>query len=126
MKSWVIVGAFTLLATQTVAQITDPEQRMRWFNLQRLATETAEIEACQFVVPSEVDKYTAALYGSAGETATAIEAYIAKYPDGRGKQESPGAYRYRVWDVALKVGREKAWAGKRANESLCRVLLLSR
>ena len=38
-------------------------------------------------------------------------AYIAKYPDGRGSLETPDAYRYRVWDVALKVGRERAWAG---------------
>lgn len=127
MKKFILLLAVSaFLISQASAQITDPEQRMRWFDLQRLATETAEIEACQFVSPSETDKYTAALYRSAGETATAIEAYIVKYPEARWKQESPAAYRYRVWDTALKVGREKAWAGKRVSESLCRIVLLGR
>jgi hypothetical protein len=126
MKKWTLLVVLGLLASQASAQITDPEQRMRWFDLQRLATDTAEIEACQFLNLPEASKYTAAFYKAASETSAAIEAYIAKYPDGRGKQETPNAYRYRVWDVALKAGRDKAWAGKRANESLCRVLLMSR
>ena len=54
----------------------------------------------------------------------AIEAYIAEYPDGREKHETPDAYRYRVWDVALKAGH--ALAGKRISEPLCRLLIISR
>jgi hypothetical protein len=120
-----LVVVFTFLASQASAQITDPDQRMRWFNLQRLAIETREIEACQFLNPSE-QRYTDAYYRAAGEMAAAIEAYISKYPDGRGKQETPDAYRYRVWSVALRVGIEKARSGKQMNVSACQIMVFSR
>jgi hypothetical protein len=40
-----LVVVFAFPASQAPAQITDPDQRMRWFNLQRLAIETNKIEA---------------------------------------------------------------------------------
>lgn len=110
MNKLTLAICFAMLASQASAQITDPDQRMRWFNLQRLAIETQELEACRFhatVEPNE--KFQAALNRAAGETAAAIEAYVAKYPT-VSKDESVDAYRYRVWRIAIRAGIEKTKA----------------
>lgn len=120
-----LVGVLACLSSATSAQISDPDQRMRWFNLQRLAIETNEIEACQFLDPAD-QIYSGAYYRAATETAAAIEAYIAKYPNGRGNHETPDAYRYRVWSVAMKVGIEKARSGSQMDKSICRIMIMRR
>jgi len=48
---------------------------------------------------------------------------VKKYVDYRGKEESPEAFRYRVWEVALKFGAKEA---KAADPGYCRALLTSR
>jgi hypothetical protein len=118
-----LVVAFTFLSSQATAQFNDPDERMRWFNLQRLAVEAREIEACQVLDLAE-QRYRAAYYRAAGELAAAVEDYISKYPSNRWKQETPEAYRYRVWSVALDVGREKARSVKAINKSVCELLTI--
>jgi len=44
----------------------------------------------------------------------------------RGKEETPDAYRYRVWIVALHVGIEKARSAKQMNVADCQIMVFSR
>jgi hypothetical protein len=124
MRTATFVLAFSLIGESAIAQITDPEHRMRWFNLQRLATETAEIELCS-IVNLKDQRYQVAYYRAASDTAAAIEKYLAQYPEGRAKQEAPEAYRYRVWYVAITAAKEKARSIQQMNEITCRTMLLT-
>ena len=120
--------SFAMITSQASAQITDPDQRMRWFNLQRLAIETKEIDTCRLLVQAEPkQKFQSAYDSAASETANAIEAYIKQFPNiGRFKDESTDAYRYRVWNVTMGVGAEKARSFKQLNQSECDLLTLTR
>ena len=42
------------------------------------------------------------------ELAAEIELYVKNFVDRRGKNRSPGTFKYRVWDVALSVGKSNA------------------
>lgn len=118
---------FAIIVSQASAQIADPDQRMRWFNLQRLAIETKEIDTCRLLVQAEPkQKYQAAYDSAASETATSIEAYIKKYPNGRFNDKSPDAYRFRVWSVTMGVAAAKARPFKQLNQSECDLLTLTR
>src|SRR4051794_34161134 len=118
-RSWLTAIWFALLASQASAQIADPDQRMRWFNLQRLATETEELNNCWLADP---ERYKAAYYKAATETGAAVQAYIEKYPE-TFKDESADAFRYRVWSVALGVGKEKARSPQQLKSEFCALLI---
>jgi hypothetical protein len=117
----------TLLAGAASAQIADPEQRMYWFNLQRLTAEAAGIEACNLRSLPNRSYDPQPYYRAAGEAAVAIEAYIQRYPEqGRWKNESPEAYRYRIWQTAILAGQEKGRSGKQLTDFDCHLLLHGR
>lgn len=51
-----------------------------------------------------------------GELAAEIESYVKKFVERRGENESPDGFKYRVWDVTLSVGKEKA---RKMNSTEC-------
>lgn len=108
------------LAPTARAQMAQ-EQRMHWFYLQKLATDIKELELCNGNDPA-VKKVEQALYLRRDELAKAIEDYVNRYPAGRGDHETVPAFRFRVWDVALKVGTEKARPRSELSEGMCSVL----
>ena len=109
MKASAAVGIAILLGIGAASgQISDPEQRMRWFDLQRLATEALELDRCQFYELKEgTNKFLSAHYLTADEMTAAIDSYVSKYPT-RARGESTNAFRYRVWAIAIRVSLEKA------------------
>jgi hypothetical protein len=121
MRRLAFTIAFAMFSGIASAQISAPEQRMYWFNLQRLATETTEIENCEALNSFDA-KYRDAYYRAAADTAVAIEKYIARYPNGQWELESPDAYRYRVWSVAMRVGMQKARSSEQL-KSTCALFL---
>lgn len=125
MQKTIAIIALLAFNQSAFCQITDPDQRMRWFNLQRLAIEVRELENCQFFDMKD-PRYGQAYARAADETGLAIEAYIAAYPSGRGRTETVSAYRYRVWQVAIRTGIEKSRQGAQLNESSCQLLLIGK
>ena len=112
-----------LLTGAVSAQITDPDQRMYWFNLQRLAAEAAEIEACNLRQMKTDDFDWQVYYRAAAATNAAIEAYVRRYPEqGRGENEPTDAYRYRVWQTTILAGHEKARSGDRISDVECNLI----
>ncbi len=75
MKASAAVGIAILLGIGAASgQISDPEQRMRWFDLQRLATEALELDRCQFYELKEgTNKFLSAHYLTADEMTAAID-----------------------------------------------------
>ena len=53
------------------------------------------------------------------ELTSEIESYVKKFVERRGENESPDAFKYRVWDVTLRVGKEKA---RKMNSTECFVI----
>ncbi len=119
----ILVGAF-LIATGigAPAQFTDPIQRKDWFDLQRTATDVANLEGCRAQAGYKDESALAAYMTASAQLAKDIGAYLDKYPNGRGSNESIDAYRYRVWSVTLRVGREKATPLNQLNPSKCQLL----
>ncbi|MCC8937428.1 hypothetical protein H8A99_13335 [Bradyrhizobium sp. Arg68] len=121
-----VFAAMMVVCSVADAQITDPDQRMRWFNLQRLATEVEDIQHCSTLNLND-RRYQEAYYRAATETTAAIESYLSKFPnEGRGKYETTEAYRYRVWHVAITAGKEKARPVKLLTEATCQIILMGR
>ena len=114
-------AAILVLASAASAQITDKQQQMHWYYLQKLAIDTKELESC-FFNPNEIKGVREAYYRRMDELATLIEDYVAQYSETRGKEESVPAFRYRVWDTTLGVGVNKARPSSELIPALCDTL----
>src|SRR4029077_4860681 len=94
------------------AEVADKDQRIRWLNLQKLAIEARELNRCTGVIwvedISAFEPITRAYFRKTDELAKAIEEFVSRYSNRRGKDETIPAFRYRVWDVTLQAGAEKA------------------
>src|SRR5713226_2067072 len=103
---------FLLSASACFAETADQAQRMHAFNLQKLATDARELDRCMAVISVEdiaaFEPVVRAYFRKADELAKAIEDHVSRYASRRGKQETVLAFRYRVWEVSLRVGAEKA------------------
>jgi hypothetical protein len=56
------------------------------------------------------------------ELAKAIDDFVSRYADRRGKQETIFGFKYRVWDVSLQAGAEKARPVSALNRDVCSAL----
>jgi|SRR5476649_1671751 hypothetical protein len=119
-----------LSASACFAEIADKDQRARSFALQKLATDAKELNRCQAVVSVEnlveFEPIVRAYYRKVDELAKAIEDFVSRYADRNSKQETIFAFRYRVWDVSLQIGAEKARPTSALNRDICSALSLPR
>lgn len=109
-----------------LAEIADKDQRARWLNLQKLATDVKELHRCTAVVSVEdlaaFEPVTRTYNRKTDELARAIEEFVSRYADRRSKHETVFAFRYRVWDVTLQAGAEKARPASALNREMCSAL----
>jgi hypothetical protein len=108
------------------AEIVDKEQRTRWLNLHKLATDVKELNRCTAVVSVEdlaaFEPIVRAYNRKTDELAKAIEEFVFRYADRRSKQETIFSFRYRVWDISLQAGTEKARPVSALNRDACSTL----
>ena len=121
-----VTGAL-LHAPACLAQAANADQRARAAHLQKLAVEVKELSRCMGIVSVEdsaaFQPLRLAYSRKTDELAKAIEDYVARYKDGRGnKQETDFGFRYRIWDLTLQSGNEKARAASALNRDTCSAL----
>jgi hypothetical protein len=108
------------------AEIVDKEQRTRWLNLHKLATDVKELNRCTAVVSVEdlaaFEPIVRAYNRKTDELAKAIEEFVSRYADRRSKQETIFSFRYRIWDISLQAGTEKARPVSALNRDACSTL----
>jgi hypothetical protein len=127
MRLFSLLLTCSLLSASTcLAEIADKEQRTRWLALQKLAIEVKELNRCTAVVSVEdlagFQPITQAYNRKTDELARAIDDFATRYADRRTKQETAFAFKYRVWDVTLQAGTEKARPAAALNREACSAL----
>lgn len=127
MRLFSLVLACSLVSASVCsAEIVDKEQRTRWLNLHKLATDVKELNRCTAVVSVEnlaaFEPIVRAYNRKTEELAKAIEEFVSRYADRRSKQETIFSFRYRVWDVSLQAGAEKARPVSVLNRDACSIL----
>lgn len=124
------LACLLLSASACFAEAVDQEQRTRGFALQKLAADVRELDRCQGVVSveniAEFQPIVNAYYRKAEELAKAIDDFVSRYAGKRGKHESIPAFRYRVWEVSLLAGAEKARPVSALSREICGALALPR
>ena len=112
-----------LSASVYSAEVVDKEQRTRWLNLSKLATDVKELSRCTAVVSVEdlaaFEPIVRTYNRKTDELAKAIEEFVSRFADRRGKLETILSFRYRVWDVTLQAGAEKARPVSALNRDAC-------
>jgi hypothetical protein len=126
-RLFVFVTSALLAASTCLAQAPSPDQRTRAATLAKLATEVRELSRCMGIVSVEdsaafqplalaYDRKTDAL-------SKAVEDYVSRFKDSRGnKRETVFGFRYRVWDLTLQAGNEKARPASALNREICGAL----
>jgi hypothetical protein len=127
MRLFFLMLACSLVAASVCsAEIVDKEQRTRWLNLHKLATDVKELNRCTAVVSVEdlaaFEPIVRAYNRKTDELAKAIEDFVSRHADRRSKQETIFSFRYRVWDVSLQAGAEKARPVSALNRDVCSTL----
>ena len=125
-----LLTCFLLSAFACFAEIADTEQLARGLSLHKLATDVKELERCMGIISVEnitaFEPIVQAYNRKADELARGIEDYVSRYSGKRGKQETIPGFKYRVWNVSLQAGAEKARPASALNRELCSALTLSR
>ena len=123
LLSLVLACSLLLSASVCSAEIVDKEQRARGLALAKLATDVKELSRCTAVVSVEdlaaFGPVTQAYNRKTDELAKAIEEFVSRNADKRGKQETAFGFKYRVWDVTLQAGAEKARPVSALNREAC-------
>ena len=124
MRLFFLLLACSLLsASACFAEIADKEQRTRLLYLSKLATDVKELNRCTAVVSVEdlaaFEPIVRTYNRKTDELAKAIEDFVSRYADKRSKQETIFGFRYRVWDVSLQAGAEKARPVSALNRDVC-------
>lgn len=123
---WVLLTYALLSASASFAQTADKEQRTRSLALHKLATDVKELNRCMAVISVEdlaaFEPIVRAYNRKTEELAKAIEDFVTRYADRRSKQETVFGFRYRVWDVSLQAGAEKARPTSALNRDACSAL----
>ena len=128
MRLFVLFVACALLhAPASLAQTGNADQRVRAATLQKLATEAKELSRCMGIISVEdsaaFQPLVIAYYRKTDELAKAVDDYVSRYKDGRGnKHETVFGFRYRVWDLTLQTGAEKARPASALNRDACSAL----
>ena len=108
------------------AEIADNEQRTRWLSLAKLATDVKELNRCTAIISVEdlaaFEPIVRAYNRKTDELAKAIESFVSRYAEKRNKQETVFGFRYRVWEVSLQAGSEKARPVSALNRDACAAL----
>jgi hypothetical protein len=110
-------------ASASLAEVADKELRARTLQLQKLATEVKELNRCMGIVSVEdlsaFEPIVKTYNRKTDELAKAVEEFATRYADKRGKHETVFSFRYRVWDITLQSGLEKARPVAALNRELC-------
>ncbi len=127
MRLFSLLLACSLLsASACFGEPADKDQRARWLALAKLATDVRELNRCTAVVSVEdlaaFGPITQAYNRKTDELAKAIEEFVSRNADKRGKQETVLGFKYRVWDVTLQAGTEKARPVSALNRDICSAL----
>jgi hypothetical protein len=121
-----VLTGLLLSAYASFAETADQESRTRLLSLQKLATDARELERCQTVVSveniAEFQPIVSAYYRKADELAKSIDDFVSRYAAKRGKQETVLAFKYRIWEVSLWSGVEKARPASALNRESCGAL----
>jgi len=121
-----LLACALLSASVCFAEPADKDQRTRWLSLAKLATDVKELNRCTAVVSVEdlaaFEPITRTYNRKTDELAKAIDDFVSRYADQRGKQETILGFKYRVWDVSLQAGTEKARPVSALNRDVCRAL----
>ena len=122
----ILFVVFLLSVSACFAETADKEPRTRWLFLHKLATDVKELNRCMGVISVEdlaaFDPIVKAYYRKTDELAKAIEDFVSRYADRRGKQETIFAFRYRVWETSLQASAEKARPASALNRDICSAL----
>ena len=116
-----VVGAAAIWSVGIVggaaAQISDPEQGKSWFFLQKIAKDIEELDRCMSIVAADTDPsaisialkpYRAALNKKSELFVDEADAYVQHYAARLVNDDMLRAFRFRVWKIALDVGRRTA------------------
>jgi 7-keto-8-aminopelargonate synthetase-like enzyme len=128
MRLFILIAASALVcASAGLAEIASADQRARAAKLQQLATEVKEISRCMGIVSVEdaiaFQPLRLASHRKTDELAKAVEDYVTRYNGSRSnKQETVPGFRYRIWDLTLQAGNEKARPASALNREACAVL----
>lgn len=122
----ILLTCVLLPASVCFAEIADKDQRAGWLKLQKLATEVKELNRCTAVISVEdlvaFQPVVSAYNRKADELAKAVDDFVSRYAGRRGKHETIFAFKYRVWDVTLQTGAEKARPPSALNREICGAL----
>lgn len=102
-------GCFVLTSIfAAVAQSGDAERDKNWFNLQKLAIDIYEAENCVFKITDDIERKRLMIVEARRTDVfvKAIDEYLVKYE--KAPRETAEGFKFRVWEVALRVGLEKA------------------
>ena len=120
------LAGLLLSASACLAEPADKDQRTRWLSLAKLATDVKELSRCTAVVSVEdlaaFEPIVRTYNRKTDELAKAIDDFVSRYADRRGKQETIFGFKYRVWDVSLQAGAEKARPVSALNRDVCSAL----
>ena len=109
---FLLAGCFVLASVFTaIAQGDDAERDKSWFNLHKLAIDIYEAENCVFRTindTSDIERKRLQLLEARRTDVfvTAIDLYLTKYEPA--SRETAEGFKFRVWEIALRVGFEKA------------------
>jgi hypothetical protein len=122
-----LLFAYVFLSVSAcLAENIDKDQRTRWLNLHKLATDVKELNRCTAVVSVEdlaaFEPIVKTYNRKTDELAKAIDDFATRYADRRSKQETVFGFRYRIWDVVLQAGAEKARPVSALNRDICTAL----
>jgi len=115
------VGCFVLVSVFTAAaQGDDAERDKSWFNLQKLAIDIYEAENCVFKTINDIERERLMIVEARRTDVfvKAIDEYLAK--NEKAPRETVEGFKFRVWEVALRVGLEKA---RSVDASYCRTMI---
>jgi hypothetical protein len=103
--------------------LADKEQNAKLLQLRKMATEVRELERCMALISVEdlsaFQPVVSAHYRKADELTKAIEDFVSRYAAKRGKQETVGSFKYRIWEASLRGGSEGARSPPTLNRVTC-------